>query len=416
MRKAKVLLGLEDLEISPEFTPEQVTAAEATLNSNGGIQSIYAQFDEVGTMAASGQVVLEVTDRLEQFAEQADEQIRVGNYTPQVVEVFTTATQNELSRIDETDSLPSVESFGSNRVALEANVQTVKDRIKSLYEWFLKAVARIRAALAALWHRLWDEFERAKATAITRAAQAKSLIGKDDTSKHIGGGVKSKYGEVSFNSTHLGSGSDHSVSSIMTGLNETLKAIPDVAKGTLDVAKNYSAAITAIVKRAETELLPVDSITRLKVTLYGHEYKLSGGTTMQYKDLSGRVTLYVTPGPAGSVVEVATPKPTEIDAVARTVVSVIGQLEGWRTTLPKLAELAMEQEKAVHVLEASITTTSDDTKANYAAQFSRILVQAKRDFQTELTVHGARAVLEIVHAANEFTRRSLANYKFKRVI
>lgn len=404
MKKAKVLLGLEDLETSPEFTPEQVTAAEATLDSGAGIQSIYAQFDAVGSMTESGQVVLEVTDRLEQFAEQADEQIRVGNYSPQVVEVFTTGAQNELARVEEDESLPAIESFGSNRVALESNLQTVKDKIKALYEWFLKTIARIRQALVDLFHRLNNEFARVKARAIKFASLARALMDKHARSPRVA--------KMTFNPTRLGHGSDHSTHGIITGLNLTYKDIPEIARDAVNVGGLYRDEIVQLAKRAETELLPVDVVTRPHVEFHSEVHVLSGGTTAQFKDMSGRIALIISHVDKEKTVDISTPTPVEIDAIARTVVSVIERVEEWHSLLPKFEAFLTDQSKAFVALKHSYDKIADDSKMGYIAQLNRFTVQASRDFQIDLEVHGIRAVLEIAHAANEFTRIALSRYSY----
>jgi hypothetical protein len=410
MKKTASFLGLEDLEIAPVFTPEQVEAAETTLATpSENEQSIYVDLDEVGTIVQSGQAVIEVSERLEQFANQADEQIRVGNYSPQVVEVFTTGVQNEISRVDDT-VLPSVESYGSNRVALESAVKTVREKITELQAWLSKIIARIVEAVKRLWKRFTDEFERAKAEAVKRAAQAHQLIESRNLTPHTD--------KLTFIPRYLGHGTDHSPRGVLSGLEKTITEAAKIPHTVLLTARNYESSLARVTKEAEQNVVPLEKITRMPIVSIGNEHVLSGDTVVKMETLGGKAQLTVKHAAGGTTpVETPTPQVSEIDAIARDVITLINRLGDWKHTSDELDGIAKRQIEDVQKLVPAITARTGDEQAKHLAQYQHLLNAAARNFEVDLTLHALHAVYSIVKAANEYTRLALANYRgvsFKR--
>jgi hypothetical protein len=402
-------LGLEDLELDAPVTDAEVVASADAMNAVPDETVAVIELDaEVGRIAESGQVILEVADRLETFTREAEIHIRENTLTPAVVAIYADTARSELSRVDAEPVTASLEGYGSLRLAMESHVGTVKDRLRKIYEWFRQIVIAVKEAINSFFKTLFSANDRLLKTAEFYHKVSRNMNNSVRRSAPVVASFKPPLDRLVFRGKF-------DAEAVHNGLRHTREEMHDIIKSVGDSSRATHEAVLALIgdfiATAEHPIrerkMQFDEDTFLNDYAKPYQGKLMLGdlAVVEYAIGLHRSYRFLQQGPATPVPE-SIPVPT-MDDISAILESNIALIKGFSEFERVLSIVEKHQDEMLHSLQKAISYKADTgVEFPHLREMSTI---CQRNYAIDVQ-RLANFFYRVAVASNEYCRMAIRHY------
>lgn len=402
-------LGLEDLALDTPVTEAEVIASAAAMNAEPDETVAIIELDaEVGRVAESGQLVLEVADRLETFTREAEIHIRENTLTPAVVAIYSDVVRSEVSRVDAEPVTASLETYGSLRVAMESHVTSVKDRLKKLYEWLKQIILAVKDSIRTFFKTLFSANGRLLKTAEHYHKLSRHMNNSIRRSAPINATFKPPVAGLSFRGKFDGESLYSGLRASKVEMDDIIKSIGQSSKGTHEaVLKLITNFITGTEHPSKKSDYVFDAETFLDDFQKPYQGKLVVGdvAAVEYTVGLHRSYRFLPQGPIPHVPD-AIPVPA-MDDISSVLEANIALIKGFGDFEHVISLVEKHQDEMLHSLQKAISF-----KAESGVDFPHMREMSticQRNFAIDIQ-RLANFFYRIAVGANEYARVAIRQY------
>lgn len=416
--------SLRQIFVSVESEENDITDTTVVVSSDQTIE------DEVAEVTEAGIEVIEAEDDVEQLHEIAEglesivasleASIEDGGLDAQAAVFMQHAVNGYTRRVGlEAESfIPSLESFGGasgKAAATTISVESVKDKIKQIWQAIKNAVAKAIQATMNFFAKIFGGFEKLKSRVAGLRAEIKKISNND----------KPKTDTIKVSGVHLLATSDTvTTQSITSDLTKTASTIDTLftkyVPGANDVFKGYGDLIKLAIEKkgdvTEQHVKIINNFANMVKSISSEP--LIGGYKLNVKDISARNSgtgekqeIHVPSFERGEVSktvkeEIKTPSVSEMGNILNSVEKLIdaASKNARKDAIKKMRE---EREKTVKSIDSTINSANDGAFDKMISKFvfNSSIKHLNKQYEKPLTqasniaFNVSRAALSVVDRA-----------------